>query len=171
MPAIRAVEQSLHALRTDYLDVVLMHSPPTDLLDGRISLHYKEFERLKATGVIRAYGASVDWAADVETVVETTGSQVVEVLLNAFHQEPLSAVERAAAAGVGVIVKVPLDSGWLGGRYDRNASFSDVRSRWTPADIERRAALVEKFKTLIPDAEPIARAALRWLLAQSAVSS
>jgi aryl-alcohol dehydrogenase-like predicted oxidoreductase len=166
-----AVERTLTALRTDYLDVILMHSPPRDLLDGRSAHHYKEFERLRQAGMVRAYGASVDWAADIDLVVDTTGSQVVEVLLNVFHQEPLRALEKAAEKGVGAIVKVPLDSGWLGGGYDKFSRFSGVRSRWTRADIERRAALVEKLKAIIPDDEPMARTALRWLLAQRCVSS
>lgn len=166
-----AVEQSLKALRTDHLDVILMHSPPSELLDGKKTAHYREFERLRSAGVVRAYGASVDWAADIDTVVETTDSQVLEVLLHAFHQEPLAALEKASAKGVGAIVKVPLDSGWLSGRYGRNASFTDVRSRWTPADIERRAALVEQFKKLLPDGVSMPHTALRWLLAKSAVSS
>lgn len=55
-----AVERTLTALRTDYLDVVLMHSPPRDLLDGRKARHYKEFERLKAAGVVKAYGVASD---------------------------------------------------------------------------------------------------------------
>jgi len=37
----------------------------------------------------------------------------VEVLFNVFHQEPLALFRQAAAAGIGLIVKVPLDSGWL----------------------------------------------------------
>jgi aryl-alcohol dehydrogenase-like predicted oxidoreductase len=166
-----AVEQSLKALRTDYLDVILMHSPPRDLLDGKKASHYSEFERLRDAGIIRAYGASVDWGADIETVVETTGTQVLEVLLHAFHQEPLAALEKASAKGVGAIVKVPLDSGWLSGRYDKNASFTDVRSRWTPADIERRAALVDQFTHLLPAGVSMPHTALRWLLAKTAVSS
>ena len=166
-----AVEQSLRALRTDYLDVILMHSPPTELFDGRTADHYREFERLRSAGVVRAYGASVDWGADIDAVVSTTDSQVLEVLLHAFHQEPLAALENAAAKGLGAIVKVPLDSGWLSGRYDKDSRFSDVRSRWTPADIERRAVLVEQFKALLPDDVSMSHAALRWLLAQGCVSS
>src|SRR5438552_2198892 len=71
--------------------------------------HWAELERLHAEGLVRAYGASVDWGADVDAAV-AAGAQVLEVLLNAFHQEPLPALHRAQAAGVGVIVKVPLDS-------------------------------------------------------------
>ena len=142
---------------------------------ARIALFTKnideEYQRLKAAGVVRAYGASVDWAADIDLVTDTTGSQVLEVLLHAFHQEPLPALEKAATKGVGVIVKVPLDSGWLAGRYGKDASFSDVRSRWSRADIERRAALVEQFKELLPDAASMPHTALRWLLAQRSVTS
>jgi aryl-alcohol dehydrogenase-like predicted oxidoreductase len=95
-----AIEQSLRALRTDHLDVILMHSPPAELLDGTIAQHYEEFARLKKAGVVRAYGASVDRGVDVDAVVGTTDSRVVEVLLHAFHQEPLHALGNAAAKGV-----------------------------------------------------------------------
>jgi aryl-alcohol dehydrogenase-like predicted oxidoreductase len=66
---------------------------------------------------------------------------------------------------------VPLDSGWLSGRYGKDASFTDVRSRWSRADIERRAALVGKFEALLPHGVAMATTALRWLLAQRCVSS
>jgi aryl-alcohol dehydrogenase-like predicted oxidoreductase len=166
-----AVEQSLLALRTDHLDVVLMHSPPAELLDGGTTTHYERFQELQDAGVVRAYGASVDWAAHIDTVVATTGSQVLEVQLNAFHQEPLAALQKAAAQGVGAIVKVPLDSGWLTGRYDARASFTDVRSRWDAATIERRAELVARLRAIVPDGVTMTHAALRWLLAQDCVSS
>ena len=166
-----AVEQSLRALRTDYLDVVVMHSPPAELLDGRTAAHYQRFQELKDAGVVHAYGASVDWAAHIDTVVASTGSQVLEVLLNAFHQEPLAALEKAASQGVGAIVKVPLDSGWLTGRYDARASFTDIRSRWDTAAIARRAALVARLREILPADVSLTHAALRWLLAQDCVSS
>src|SRR5438874_1235903 len=99
------------------------------------------------------------------------GAQVLEVLLNAFHQEPRPALRRAQAAGVGVIVKVPLDSGWLGGRYRAGASFDGVRARWSEEVIARRAGLVERFEALLPDGVTTARGALGFLLAQTPVSS
>jgi aryl-alcohol dehydrogenase-like predicted oxidoreductase len=166
-----AIERSLLALRTDHLDAVLMHSPPAELLDGRTAAHYARFQELQDSGVVRAYGASVDRAADIDTVVATTGSRVLEVLLNAFHQEPLAALQKAAAQGVGAIVKVPLDSGWLTGRYDERASFTDIRSRWDAATIERRAALVARLRAIVPADVTLTHAALRWLLAQDCVSS
>ena len=164
-----ALADSLARLRTDRVDVFLLHSPPPQLLDGSAPV-YRELERLRDGGAIRAYGVSLDWAADLDRVLETTGSTVVEVLLNALHQEPLPAVERARERGVGVVAKVPLDSGWLSGKYGAGSTFAGIRGRWTPEQIARRARLVERFEALLPAGMSTAHGALRFLLAQPAVS-
>jgi aryl-alcohol dehydrogenase-like predicted oxidoreductase len=165
-----ALAESLTRLRTDRVDVFLLHNPPAELLDGSADV-FRELERLKGGGAIRAYGVSLDWAAELDRVLETTGSTVVEVLLNAFHQEPLPACERALARGVGVLAKVPLGSGWLTGKYRAHSTFEGVRSRWTRDEIARRAELVERFEALLPDGVTPAEGALGFLLAQQCVSS
>ena len=165
-----ALAESLARLRTDHVDVFLLHNPPPELLDGSAEV-YRELDRLRDAGAIRAYGVSLDWAADLERVLATTGSTVVEVLLNAFHQEPLAACERAHARGVGVIAKVPLDSGWLTGKYTASSRFEGVRGRWSEAEIARRAELAERFEALLPDGVSPTRGALGFLLAQECVSA
>jgi aryl-alcohol dehydrogenase-like predicted oxidoreductase len=165
-----ALAESLERLRTDRVDVFLLHNPPPELLDGGAEV-YRELERLKAGGAIGAYGVSLDWAADLDRVLETTGSTVVEVLLNVFHQEPLAACERAHAKGVGVIAKVPLDSGWLTGKYGAASRFEGVRGRWSDAEIARRAELVGRFEALLPEGVAPTQGALGFLLAQECVSA
>ena len=165
-----SIEVSLVRLKTDYLDIVLLHSPPPDLLDGS-SPHYGELARLQASGMIRSYGASVDFGASVDQLIDTTDSQVLEIWFNAIHQEPLPALERADAKGIGVIVKVPLDSGWLAGRYTADSVFSDVRRRWTPEQIARRADLVQRFGELLPDGLAMTHGALAFVLSQRFVST
>ncbi len=59
-----ALEETLGRLRTDRLDVFLLHNPPGEMLDGRHPV-YPELDRLRDEGLISAYGASVDWQADV----------------------------------------------------------------------------------------------------------
>jgi aryl-alcohol dehydrogenase-like predicted oxidoreductase len=167
-----SVEASLRRLRTDYLDVLLVHSPPDPTVLDPSAPHYVTLERLKSAGVVRAYGVSLteDSSAELARVLQTT-SEVVEVRFNALHQEPLAGMEQAAKQGLGVIVKVPLESGWLSGRYRADSTFDDVRSRWTREEITRRASLVRGFERILPQGTPPARGALQFVLAQSAVST
>jgi len=170
--AIRpSIEASLRRLQTDYLDIVLMHNPPRDMMDGRVSSQYKEFETLKKEGKIREYGVSLDWREEVDLVVDTTKSKALEVFFNALYQEPLPAFQNAQEHGVGIIVKVPLDSGWLSGRYRKGHSFDDVRKRWPPEVVARRSQLVEQFAQLVPQGMSMAHAALQFILAQPQVST
>jgi aryl-alcohol dehydrogenase-like predicted oxidoreductase len=170
--AIRpSLEGSLRRLQTDYVDILLIHNPPRELMDGRIASQYEELEKLKAEGKLRAYGVSLDWREEVEMVVETTGSKALEVFFNAFHQEPLPAFRPAHERGVGLIVKVPLDSGWLSGRYRAGHRFDDLRRRWAPEILARRGTLVEQFAELVPPGTSLAHAALQFCLAQPEVST
>ena len=170
--AIRpSLEGSLRRLQTDYIDVLLAHNPPRAMMDGRESDRYEELERLKNEGKIRAYGVSLDWRVELETIMNTTRSQAAEVLYNAFYQEPAPAFPAAREHGLGLIVKVPLDSGWLSGRYRSGARFDGVRSRWPEEVVRRRAALVEKLAALLPEGLSMAHAALQYILARPEVST
>ncbi len=166
------LEGSLRRLQTNYVDIFLLHNPPREMMDGRqYPRQYEELEKLKAEGKIREYGISLDWEVEVRLAVETTGSKALEVMYNALYQEPAPAFPLAQQCGAGIIVKVPLDSGWLSGRYRQNARFNDVRSRWSPEVLARRAALVEKFAALVPPGTSLAHAALQFILAQPQVST
>jgi aryl-alcohol dehydrogenase-like predicted oxidoreductase len=141
------------------------------MMDGRRADQYAELERLQAEGKIREFGVSLDWEVELHTVIDTTGSKAIEVMYNALYQEPAGAFPKAQEHGVGLIVKVPLDSGWLSGRYRKDHKFTDVRSRWPPAVLERRSRLVEQFARLVPPGTSMAHAALQFVLAQPQVST
>ena len=166
------LEGSFRALQTDYVDILLLHNPPRELMDGRVAPElYEEMEKLKAEGKIREYGVSLDWREEVDLVVDTTKSKALEVFFNALYQEPLPAFQKAAENGVGIIVKVPLDSGWLSGRYRKGHNFHDIRKRWPPEVVARRSELVEQFAKLVPEGTSMAHAALQFTLAQPQVST
>jgi aryl-alcohol dehydrogenase-like predicted oxidoreductase len=167
----RSLEASMRRLQTDYLDIVLMHNPPREMMDGRVNSQYEEFEKLKAEGKIRAYGVSLDWREEVDLVVNTTKSKALEIFFNALYQEPLPAFQKAQDHGVGIIIKVPLDSGWLSGRYRKGHNFEDIRKRWPPDVVARRSELVAKFAALVPPGTSMAHAALQFVLAQPQVST
>lgn len=98
----------------------------------------------------------------MRTLALTTTSGAAEVLFNVFHQDIRRASGEAARRGVGLVAKVPLDSGWLSGKYDEHSRFDGIRKRWSPEVVARRAALVRKLRGLLPPDMPLARAALNW---------
>jgi aryl-alcohol dehydrogenase-like predicted oxidoreductase len=149
----------------------VLHSPPRELMDGTSAPHYEVLEQLKAEGKLRVYGVSVDTQAEIETLLATTSCGAIEVLFNIFHQEPLPAFQKAVDKGVGLIAKVPLDSGWLSGKYRGGEQFADLRRRWSPEVIERRAALVEQLAEILPKGVPMAQAALQYVLAQPTIAT
>ncbi len=166
----KSVESSLKRLQTNFLDSVLLHNPPREFLRGD-SPQMLTLQRLQDEGMIHAYGASVDSAQDMFTVLQTSGSSILEVLFNIFHQETEIAFAQAEKQSVGLIIKVPLDSGWLSGRHNATSRFSGVRNRWNEEVIKRRAALVEQIRYVEDDDTTMTQAALRFILAHSAVST
>ncbi len=168
----RSLAGSLRRLQTGYVDVLLLHNPPADRLDaGPAADLYGELASLRQKGELRAFGASIDWSRDLRALVRATPSGVAEVLFNAFHQEPRAAFAEAAGHGVGLIAKVPLDSGWLTGKYDAHSRFDGIRERWGAGVIARRAALVRRLRDLLPPGLPLAQAALGFILAHAEVAT
>lgn len=165
-----SVERSLTRLQTDYLDSVLIHNPPFDYLDGKYG-HYQVLEDLKAEGKILAYGVSVDSSREMLEALEHSQLGVMEVMFNIFYQETAQAFQAAKEKDVALIIKVPLDSGWLSGKYDGNSSFSGVRSRWSPEVIQTRAKLVEQIRFLEDEQTTMTMAALRFILAYPEVTT
>lgn len=165
-----SVEESLQRLQTDYLDTILLHNPPFELLNGSSPI-YEVFEELKKEGKIRAFGASVDSSREMLEIVQNTNSQVIEILFNIFHQGPSEVFPLAKEKGVGIITKVPLDSGWLSGKYDAKSQFADIRKRWSTEVIERRFDLLKQMEFLTADGSTMVQAALRFILAYPEVST
>lgn len=105
----RTVEQSLRTLRTDYLDVVLIHSDGDDLRILEQEGVLDALRELKAQGKIRAHGMSGKTVAGgLRAVAET---DVVMVTYNPAHQEELPVLTAAADANKGVLIKKGLQSG------------------------------------------------------------
>jgi aryl-alcohol dehydrogenase-like predicted oxidoreductase len=76
-----SLEDSLKRLQTDYVDILVLHSPPRELLDGATAPHYAVLEQLKAEGKLRVYGVSVDTREEIQTLLTTTdcgGEQLTE---------------------------------------------------------------------------------------------
>ncbi|MBM7555698.1 aldo/keto reductase [Halanaerobacter jeridensis] len=165
-----SVENSLKELQTDYLDSLLLHNPPFEALNGDTD-HFDILEELKEEGKIKAYGASVDTSEEILAVMNNSNAEVIEVMFNILYQEPRKVFAKAKEEGVGLIIKVPLDSGWLTGKYDKDSEFGGIRSRWSQDVIERRAELVDKVRDIKDDDVAMVDEALRYILSYPGVST
>jgi aryl-alcohol dehydrogenase-like predicted oxidoreductase len=109
-------------LGTDRLDLVQLHCPPTPVFSSNAV--YDALDTLVAEERIAAYGVSVETCDEALAAIARPGVATVQIILNAFRRKPLDQVlPAAAAAGVGIIARVPLASGLLSGRYTRETTF------------------------------------------------
>lgn len=166
-----SLEGSLRRLQVDYIDSLLFHNPPSKYFDGNKNDHYEILDKLIDEGKIKAYGASLDTFEDMKMLMDTTHSKVMEVFFNIFHQDTAVGFEQAQKDELGIIVKIPLDSGWLSGKYNSKSKFNDIRSRWSMTDIETRAKLVDKVHSILGYDGKLAQKAIAFCLAYDAVST
>ena len=166
-----SLDGSLKRLQVDYVDSLIIHNPPTAYLDGNKNAHYEILERLIEEGKIKAYGASLDTYEDMTLLMNTTNAKVIEAFFNILHQDAAQAFAMALEKEVRIIAKIPLDSGWLSGKYTAESTFHDIRSRWSRQDIQTRANLVNRVKEIIQAKDTLVQKAISFCLAYDAVST
>lgn len=107
----RSIAASLTKLRTDVLDIVLIHAPGDDVGVLQQTPVVETLLALKQSGQIRAVGLSGKTVAAARMALEWA-----DVLMVEYHVDDVShaaVIAEAAARGVGVLVKKGLASGNL----------------------------------------------------------
>jgi aryl-alcohol dehydrogenase-like predicted oxidoreductase len=168
----RSLAESLRRLRTDYIDVYLLHSPGLDALDNVDLLH--ALRELKQAGKIRAFGLSLYGVELCREAMSRWQPDVVQLHYNVFAQGPAELLPEAQAAGVGVIARRPLDAGMLGGNLSERAPSKrgDPRPRWGAELTAHRQRAFEELRSATQGSglSP-AQVALRFVLSQPAIST
>ncbi len=177
------IEDSLRNTGCEALDLVQLHCPPTD-----VYYHPELFEaldKIKKDGKIRHYGVSVERVEEALKAIEYPGVETVQIIFNMFRQRPADLFfARAAEKDVGVIVRVPLASGLLTGKFSRETSFGKEDHRTFNRNGEafdrgetfagipygRGLEAVEKLKGIFPGEELLVMPALKWILMFDQVS-
>lgn len=180
-------DRSRENLGVDTLDLVQLHCPPSAVYFDQTS--YEALDTLVEEKRIAAYGVSVETVAEAMEAIKHPGVASVQIILNAFRRKPLEEfLPAAAAAGVGVIARVPLASGLLSGRYthdtvfaaddhrnfNRNGESFDVGETFAGVPygvgVETAAKFVDVVAAQGLDATPAQRA-LRWIIDQPGVTT
>ncbi|MCU1677752.1 MAG: aldo/keto reductase [Frankiales bacterium] len=176
-------DRSRTQLGVDRLDLVQLHCPPDEVYAS--DEVFDGLDTLVAEDRIAAYGVSIETVEQGLEAIRRPGVATLQVIYNAFRQKPLEELfPAAAAAGVGVIVRVPLASGMLSGKYTSETQFPaddhrtfnrhgdsfDVGETFAGVPYEVGLAAVEKLRPLVRGGASMAQWALRWILEAEQVS-
>jgi aryl-alcohol dehydrogenase-like predicted oxidoreductase len=176
-------DRSRQNLGVDTLDLVQLHCPPTPVFST--DAVYDALDTLVQEKRIGAYGVSVERVDEALAAIAHPHVVSVQIILNALRLKPLEQVlPAAAAAGVGIIARVPLASGLLSGRYDEHTTFADndhrnynrhgeafdVGETFSGVDYETGLEAVRQLRPLVPEGATMAQFALRWVLDQPGVT-
>jgi aryl-alcohol dehydrogenase-like predicted oxidoreductase len=180
----RAVDAALERLGVDALDLLQLHCVPIELL--REAKVFDWLRRAQDEGLIRHFGASIETEEEGMLCLQQEGMVSLQVIVNIFRQRPLEQLLPAARArGVGIIVRLPLASGLLSGRYTKNTQFAatdhrnynrdgqkfSVGETFAGLPLEKGVALTEALKRHVPADMNMAQMAQRWLLDHEAVTT
>ena len=160
---------------TDSIDVLQFHvwsDHWTDEPDFRNTV-----EKLKRDGIIQAFGLSLNrWEPENGIKAIRTGLvDSVQVIYSIFDQAPEDELFPVCQElNIGVIVRVALDEGSLGGKMTRDTKFpaDDWRSRYfNPKNLANTLDRVDRLKQILPAGMSLPEMALRFVNSHPAVST
>ncbi len=178
------VEDSLKNMNLDTLDLIQLHCPPTEVY-YRPEI-FELFERLKDEGKILNLGVSVEKVEEGLKAIEYPNVTTVQIIFNMFRQRPSELFfKEAKKKNIGIIVRVPLASGLLSGKFTKDTEFSNGDHRkgnrngewfdrgetFSGVDYEKGLLAVEELKKVFPKEPPLAAWAIRWVLMFNEVST
>jgi len=177
------VEDSLKRLDLDSIDLIQLHCPPTEVY-YRPEI-FEEFDKMKSEGKILNLGVSVEKVEEAIKAIEFDNVTAVQIIYNIFRQRPHEHFfKKAAEKNVGIIVRVPLASGLLTGKFNKNSTFEsgdhrffnrngemfDKGETFSGIPFELGLEAVERVKAVIPQDINLVDLALKWILMKREVS-
>jgi aryl-alcohol dehydrogenase-like predicted oxidoreductase len=177
------VEKSLVRLLVDCIDIIQLHCPPTDVY-YRPEI-FGAFDEMKKEGKILHLGVSVEKIEEGLKAMEYDNVATIQIIYNMFRQRPAERLFPVAKEkNVGIIVRVPLASGLLTGKFTKSTQFGKDDHRYSnrngemfdkgetfagiPYDIGIDA--VERLREIFPGNTRLAHVALRWILMRNELS-
>ena len=177
------VDQSLSNLNVETIDLLQMHCPPTEVYSSDHT--FDMLDHLVSKGKIQHYGFSVQTVDEALACIKRPNTKSIQVIFNIFRQKPAEKLfEIAKEKKVAIIVRVPLASGLLTGKFSKDSSFApddhrnyningdafDVGETFSGVNFNKALDAVEDLKNILPTEITLSQLSLRWILMHDAVS-
>ena len=177
------VERSLKNLNIECIDLLQLHCPPSETYSKKET--YDMLDAIVTKGKIANYGVSVETVSQAQQAIKNPNIKSIQIIFNIFRQKPSEAFfKEAAEKNVAVIVRVPLASGMLTGKMNKDWVFPendhrnynikgaafDVGETFSGVNFEKGLEAVERLKSLLPTGFSLADLALKWILMNKEVT-
>jgi aryl-alcohol dehydrogenase-like predicted oxidoreductase len=177
------VEDSLRNTGLETIDLIQLHCPPPEAY-YRPEI-FELFDRLKDEGKILHMGVSVEKVEEALKAIDYPNVTTLQIIFNMFRQRPSELFfPEAKRRNVGIIVRVPLASGLLTGKFSKSSKFTsgdhrhsnrngewfDKGETFAGIDYETGLEAVEELKKIFPGYANLAPVALKWILMFDEVS-
>ena len=177
------VDQSLSNLNVETIDLLQMHCPPTEVYSSDHTFEMLDY--LVSKGKIQNYGFSVQTVDEALECIKRPNTKSIQVIFNIFRQKPAEKLFKIAKEKkVAIIVRVPLASGLLTGKFNKDSSFApddhrnyningdafDVGETFSGVNFNKALEAVDELKNILPEGITLSQLSLKWILMHDAVS-
>lgn len=179
----KCTENSLKRLGREIIDLTQLHCIPSPLLkNGEV---FEWLRVLRNEGKIRYFGVSVETVDEALMCLEQEGLTSLQIIFSIFRQKPIDKLlQKSAEKKIALIIRLPLASGLLAGKYTKSTQFASSDHRYYNRDGQVFNAgetfagldfgygieLVEQIRPLVPASMSMSQFALRWILDYPEVS-
>ena len=167
---VSALFNSLYRLRTNYVDVYMLHNATSDVLECKEL--QKFIKKHLNSGTIKQWGISLKTPSDGFDFIKYK-PQVIEVNYNILDRraEFSGLINLYAQNNIKIIARTPLSQGILSGKFEITDDKSDRRNRLDKTYIEKSTRVYKKMmSSLIPNNYSDAQNCLRFCLYDPSIS-
>lgn len=179
-----SVKRAQDRLQRDVIDLLQLHCVPTEVM--RAGHIFDWLRTIQSDGLIQHFGASVETVDEALLCVREEGIASLQIIFNIFRQRPIDHLfPQAKENNVGIIVRLPLASGLLSGKYTPETRFDESDHRHYNKDgaafsvgetfsgipFEKGLEFVKAVAAHKPTMMSMSQFALRWILDHDAVTT
>lgn len=179
-----ALRRAQDRLQRDTIDLIQLHCIPTSVMAyGEV---FDWLRTVQQDGLVKYFGASVETVEEALLCAKQDDLASLQIIFNLLRQRPVKDLfEITKARDIGVIVRLPLASGLLSGKYTSNTQFAETDHRnynkdgaafsvgetFSGIPFDKGLEITAKLAAFKPNDLTMAQFAMRWVLDHDAVTS